>query len=184
MDLLPYNFAIGVPGGMNFLTKAMQLTVERFIQGPQERHECPSRAMIFFDFVNMFNEMSREELLAKIAEKYPEMLPLALLLYEDPGVVHFRWEDGMWRRVSVAEGLNQGCPLSGLFAALVLHEIIAPVDALLKDRASDRLAGEIERDDSYGGITHFGGWVNDLLAGVPLENLEICCEAMESSGLL
>ncbi|KAL7546606.1 hypothetical protein ACHAWF_009936, partial [Thalassiosira exigua] len=184
MDLLPYNFVIGVPGGMNFLTKAMQLTVKRFIQGPQDRRECLSRAMIFFDFVNMFNEMSREELLTKIAEKYLEMPPLALLIYEDPGVVHFRWEDGTWRRVSVAEGLNQGCPLSGLFDALFLHEIIAPVDALLKDRSADRLARGIEGDDGHGGITHFGGWVDDLSAGVPLEDLQICCEAMESSGLL
>ncbi|KAL7545463.1 hypothetical protein ACHAWF_008810 [Thalassiosira exigua] len=46
LDLLPYNFAIGVPGGMNFLTKAMQLTVEQeYIQGPQDRGECPSRAI-------------------------------------------------------------------------------------------------------------------------------------------
>ncbi|KAL7527363.1 hypothetical protein ACHAWF_002150 [Thalassiosira exigua] len=30
LDLLPFNFAIGVPGGgVNFLTKAMQLTLER-----------------------------------------------------------------------------------------------------------------------------------------------------------
>ena len=69
------------------LAKARQLTMERYTQGPQEQNECPSRAMIFFDFINMFNEMSREELLTKIAERYPEMLTLSMLLYEDPGKV-------------------------------------------------------------------------------------------------
>ncbi|KAL7553912.1 hypothetical protein ACHAWF_017523, partial [Thalassiosira exigua] len=154
MDLLPYNFAVGVKGGMNFVTKAFQLISEKYIEGPQLRDDCPSRAIVFFDIVNMFSEMSREELLDRIGKCYPEMLPLALLLYGDPGQVHFRWEDGTWRHLSVLEGLAQGCPLSGLFAALVLNEIVKPVDEMLKARAAARLADNDGGDDDHGGVTH------------------------------
>ncbi|KAL7531801.1 hypothetical protein ACHAWF_003911, partial [Thalassiosira exigua] len=182
MDLLPYNFAVGVKGGMNFVTKAFQLISERYIEEPQLRGDCPSRAIVFFDIVNMFSEMSREELLDRIGERYPEMLPLALLLYGDPGQVHFRWEDGTWRIIDVLEGLAQGCPLSGLFAALVLNEIVRPVDNMLRERAAARLASGDKGDDGHGGVTHFGGWVDDLSAGVPLEDLEFCCEEMAKAG--
>ena len=42
--LLPYNFAIGVKGGMNFIIKTMQLSMEKFITKPQEKGHLPTRA--------------------------------------------------------------------------------------------------------------------------------------------
>ncbi|KAL7523471.1 hypothetical protein ACHAWF_002944 [Thalassiosira exigua] len=179
---LPWTSSPTTLPSVSFVTKAFQLISERYIEEPQLRDDCPSRAIVFFDIVNMFSEMSREELLDRIGKCYPEMLPLALLLYGDPGKVHFRWEDGSWKNLSVLEGLAQGCPLSGLFAALVLNEIVKPVDEMLKARAAARLADNNEGDDGHGGVTHFGGWVDDLSAGVPLEDLEFCCEEMAKSG--
>ncbi|KAL7523878.1 LOW QUALITY PROTEIN: hypothetical protein ACHAWF_000718, partial [Thalassiosira exigua] len=180
MDLLPYNFVVGVKGRMNFVTKAFQLI--SYIEEPQLRSDCLSRAIVFFDIVNMFSEMSHEELLDRIGEFYPEMLPLALLLYGDPGQIHFQWEDGTWWILSVLEGLAQGCPLSGIFAALVLNKIVKPIDEMLKEQAVARLANGDGGDDGHGGVTHFGGWVEDLSAGVLLEDGEFCCEEMEKSG--
>lgn len=55
MDLLPFNLAVGVKAGMNFAIKSMQLAIERYIQLPQSRGECPLCAAVFFDFKNMFN---------------------------------------------------------------------------------------------------------------------------------
>ncbi|KAL7553176.1 hypothetical protein ACHAWF_017394, partial [Thalassiosira exigua] len=175
-DLLPYNFAIGVKGGMNFVIKATQLAAERYIEQPELRGECPTRSIMYFDFKNMFNEMSREEVMDILEEEYPELVALCWLLYGDGNSVYFNWADGTWRRISVWEGLNQGCPLSGLLAALVMGRIVRPVDELLRARAAARLADNNPGDDGHGGVTHFMGWVDDLTAAIPLEDVRFCCE--------
>jgi hypothetical protein len=56
--LLPYNYAIGVPGGMDFIVKAIQLQVDRFITQPQLLGDSPTRCLISLDLRNMFNEIS------------------------------------------------------------------------------------------------------------------------------
>ncbi|KAL7529168.1 hypothetical protein ACHAWF_002864 [Thalassiosira exigua] len=53
---------------------------------------------------------------------------------------------------------------------------------MLKERATARLEDGHEGDGGHSGITHFGRWVNDLSAGVPLEDLEFCCEEMAKLG--
>jgi hypothetical protein len=60
--LLPYNYAIGVPNGMDFVVKAIQLQVDRFISQPQLRGDSPSRVLVSLDLKNMFNEISRESI--------------------------------------------------------------------------------------------------------------------------
>ena len=92
---------------------------------------------------------------------FPELLPLAHLLYGGPGTVHHRWEDGSWCSIQMLEGVNQGCPLSAIFAALVLDRVLRPVDALLRQRANDRLLNGDRGDDGHGSITHLFGWVED-----------------------
>ena len=74
---------------------------------------------------------------------FPELLPLAHLLYGGPGIVHHRWEDGSWCAIQMLERVNQGCRLSAIFAALVLDQVLCPLDALLRQRANDRfLSGD------------------------------------------
>jgi len=68
----------------------------------------------------MFNNISSKELMNIIAQDYPELLAISHLLYSSPGGIHYRWEDGSWRKTNMQEGVNQGCPLSSLFATLVL----------------------------------------------------------------
>ena len=58
IDLLPYNFAIGVDQGMDFIIKATQLGIERYIQKPQLRNDAPTRAAVYLDLKNMFNSVS------------------------------------------------------------------------------------------------------------------------------
>jgi len=86
MDLLPFNVAIGVPGGMDFAIKSMQLSIEKFIQEPQRDGHLPLRAAVFLDLVNMFNSISREEMMHFIATQYPKLLPLAQMLYSTPNM--------------------------------------------------------------------------------------------------
>jgi hypothetical protein len=77
------------------------------------------------------------------------------------------------------EGSHQGCPLSSLFAALVLEEILAPLESLLKERANERLLKGDPGDDGYGSITHFFSFVDDNTTLVPLQDLLFCCEHMQ-----
>ena len=78
----------------------------------------------------MFNNISREEVMNIIAADYPELLAIANLLYHDPGVIHYRWEDGTWRKTHMQEGVNQGCPLSSLFATRVLLRVLRLLNCL------------------------------------------------------
>ncbi|KAL7546780.1 hypothetical protein ACHAWF_010127 [Thalassiosira exigua] len=83
LDLLPHFFVIGVKGGTNFVIKVTQLAAERYIELPELRGDCPSRGIMYFDFENMFNEMSREEVMDILREEYPELVAFCSLLYGD-----------------------------------------------------------------------------------------------------
>jgi hypothetical protein len=73
--LLPFNFAVGVPDGSDFVVKAMQLAIEKYIDCPQQKQALPTRAAIFFDLTNQFNSVSREEFKNVIATSFPELPP-------------------------------------------------------------------------------------------------------------
>ena len=54
----------------------------------------------------------------------------------------------------MAEGVNLGCPLSSVLAALVLHEVaLALIEAKLKLNAATRLCLQNKGDDDAGGGT-------------------------------
>ena len=53
LHLLPYNFAVGIPNGMDFIIKTMQLSIQQFIDIPQQKNELPSRAAIFIDLTQL-----------------------------------------------------------------------------------------------------------------------------------
>ena len=88
--LLPYNYAVGVPDGSDFVVKAMQLAIEKYINNPQQSGKLPTRAAIFFDLTNQFNSVSREEFQNVIATTFPELLPLVTLFYSQPNTVHYK----------------------------------------------------------------------------------------------
>ena len=172
--LLPINYAIGIDGGMDFVIKTMQLSIEKYIQEPQEDEanpKLPTRAAVFVDLTNMFNNISRKELLDIVQECFPELVPMARLLYGLPGSVRFRWNDGSWKSINMLEGVNQGCPLSAIFAALVLDRVLRPLDTMLRQRAADRLASGDSGDDGFGSISHLFGYVDDNSSCVPLVDL-------------
>ena len=74
---------------MDFIIKSIQLSIEKFITQPQEQQplQLPTRAAFFADIKNMFNCVSREALIDTIQKSFPELLPLAHLLYGRPGTV-------------------------------------------------------------------------------------------------
>ena len=61
-DLLPFNYAIGIDSGMDFVMKASQLSVKKYITSQQKQGEAPSRCFVSLDLKNMFNELSHEKI--------------------------------------------------------------------------------------------------------------------------
>jgi hypothetical protein len=182
LHLLPYNYAVGVNGGMDFIIKSMQLSIERHIITPQNNLQLPTRAALFMDLTNMFNQVSREELFDIIQTSFPELIPLTNLIYDTPASVHYKWKMNKWKTISMTEGVNQGCPLSSTFAALVMNRVLQPLDKLLRQRAHDRVKTGNLGDDGHGGITHLFAWVDDLSATVPHEDVRFFLDNLHKLG--
>jgi hypothetical protein len=91
--LLPYNYSVGVPDSFDFVVKAMQLAIKKYIDNPKQSGRLPTRAAIFFDLTNQFNSVSREEFKNVIATSFPELLPLVTLFYDQPNTFHYKWND-------------------------------------------------------------------------------------------
>ena len=180
--LFPYNFAVGIEDGANFVVKAMQLAVEKYIDVPQQNDRLPTRAAVFFDLINQFNSVSRQEFFDVIGRHFPEILPLTTLFYGTDMTVHHKWNDGSWRHLQMKEGVSQGCPLSPLFASFVVARLLAPIDKLLRERAASRLASGDTGDDGHGGISHLLSYVDDISTCVYLDDLQFLCETLKSSG--
>jgi len=180
--MLPYNYAVGTPNGTNFIINTMQLQIEKYITHPQSKGSTPTRAAVFFDLTNQFNSVSREAFFDVINESFPEILPLTTLFYDHPGTVHHKWADGTWRTLLMEEGVSQGCPLSPIFASLVIARLLQPLDILLKERAQERLLTGNTGDDGHGGVTHLLGYVDDVSACVPLEDLQFLCDKFNCIG--
>ena len=180
--LFPYNFAVGIADGSNFVIKAIQLAVEKYIDSRQQQDLLPTRAAVFFDLTNQFNSVSRQEFFDVIRLHFPELLPLTTLFYEHSTTVHHKWNDGTWRHLQMREGVTQGCPLSPLFASFVVARLLAPIDQLLRDRAAARLASGDPGDDMHGGISHLLSYVDDISTCVYLPDLEFLCTTLRSHG--
>ena len=123
--LLPYNFAVGIKSGMDFIIKASQLSVEKHITLPMKAGHAPSCCFVSLDLKNMLNEISRDKIFEVVEARFPEILPLTKLLYTNPGQVFFKMVNGAWDTQLMEEGVNQGCPLSSSLAAIVLHKVLA-----------------------------------------------------------
>jgi hypothetical protein len=179
LHLLPYNFAVGIPNGMDFIIKSMQLSIERFIDQPQQNDFTPTRAAIFVNLTNMFNSVSRAELFDIIATDFPELYQLTTLFYEQHGTVHYKWNQTDWRYLHMKDGVNQGCPLSPIFATLVLHRVLKPLAQQLELRASERLRNGHKGDDGYGSLAHLFAYMDDISSTVAHEDVEFFCTEIE-----
>jgi hypothetical protein len=131
---------------------------------------------------NQFNSVSRKAFFKVIADSFPEILPLATLFYEQAGTVHHKWADGTWRTLLMEEGVSQGCPLSPIFASLVVANLLQPLDIELQERAATRLRNGDPGDDGFGGITHLLGYVDDVSACTPLADLKFLCDRFATIG--
>lgn len=137
----------------------------------------PTRALIALDIKNIFNSISRKRCREILVARFPGLVPFFDLLYSAKNKCHYRQADGKAKAREQEEGFAQGCPLSGAFAALVLHNILCELNQKLRARAAGcRQQGHSENDDGFGGVTHILANINDTSAVVPLENVEFFCD--------
>ena len=110
------------------------------------------------------------------------MLPLTTLFYKHAGTVHHLWADGTWCTLLMEEGVSQGCPLSPIFASLVIANLLQPLDIELRKRATTRLLNGDPGDNGFGGISHLLGYVVDVSACIPLADLQFLCDQFATIG--
>jgi len=115
------------------LVKAMQLSIEKFIDYPQRTNKLPTLAAIFFKLTNQFNSVSCEEFFNVIETSFPELPPLTKLFYHEANTVHHKWDDRTWHTLLMNEGVSQGHPLSPLLASFVGARLLEPIDSLLRE---------------------------------------------------
>lgn len=171
LNLLPFNFAIGIYSGMDFVVKASQLSVDKYITSKQKQGDAPSRCFVSLDLKNMFSELSREKIFELVQANYSELFPLVSMLYRKPGSVFCKMNDSQWHTEFMKEGVNQDCPLSSTIAAFLLNKILLPLTAKLKARAKARLQRGNPGDDRLGGVTDPMAYIDDCGANVYVEDV-------------
>lgn len=170
--LLPFNYAFGVHGGVDFITTTLRLGIEEYMTKPEARNGLPTRSLVSLDIKNMFNAISREKARQIISRDFPELDGFADCLYEDFGRQCLRREDGSWEVIEVQEGFSQGCPASPIFAALVLTSILTKINRDLSLDALTRFNNGNKHDDGQGGKPIILGYVDDVNVLLPIEDVE------------
>jgi len=180
--VLPFNYAISINGGIDIITTTMRLGVEKYIKKLEDSGRFPTRALVSLDISNMFNAISRQKLREIIHSKFPELIAFADLLYEKDGFTGVKLIDGRWKYIPVKEGFSQGCPMSPIFAAIVLNEILSMIDVELREKAASRLQDSNKLDDDQGGLPLIMAFVDDTNALLPHEDVHDFLKAFRKYG--
>ena len=179
--LTPYNFAIGIKGGSNFVYHTINNEIDKYITQDCKdfQQNPPTRCLISLDIRNMFNEISRERAIEIISTHFPHLTHTVNLLLSDPTTCWYLTPSGEWKSSQQKEGLPQGCPFSPVLATLVLHIIISKLDKKLRARAIARKIKHILLDDKEGGITNLLAYMDDLNAVVPHQDALFYCDTFK-----
>ncbi|KAL7529651.1 hypothetical protein ACHAXR_003079, partial [Thalassiosira sp. AJA248-18] len=176
--LLPHNYAVGIHGGIDFVTTTLRLGVEKYISNQTDIGLLPSRALVSLDIRNMFNAISRHKLREIVRDEFLCLQSFINSLYATPGKSCVKMSDGDWEDIVVSKGFSQGCPLSPILAAIVLNYILKQVDTILQARAKSRPAAN--SDDGLGGLAIILAYVDDANFLVPLDDVEPLLRAFQS----
>ena len=100
----------------------------------------------------MFNNCSRDVALKKIEQLYPRLLPFVKTLYDNSTIAWARKEDGTMTNIYQLERFAQGCPLAPILSAIVLQELLIPIQKELDERALERKIDPTCQDDNNNGL--------------------------------
>ena len=181
---LPIQWGIGIQGGMDHIIHTTQLLTEKHItRTPAEiKDNPPTRLMLLLDFKNMFNSCSRDVALAKIKTLTPHLLPFIETLYQHSTIVWVKRPNGEYEQIIQLEGFAQGCPLAPLLSALVLHELLLPLQHQLNSRAATRKRNNKPGDDGQGSLTNLLAYLDDTTAVVAYEDANFIIDYINLHG--
>jgi hypothetical protein len=160
----------------------MHLSIECHIILRQQNLELSTLAAVFINLTNMFNLVSWEELFNIINTNFPKLTPLTTLIYKTLADVHFKWNTSHWKSIAMNKGVNQGYPLSSMFATLVMNRVLEPINKSLRAQANNRLQNGGPGDNGYSGISHLFAWVNNLSSTIPHANIKFFLDQLKKIG--
>ncbi len=174
--LLPLQFGIGIPGGIDFTIHSTTALCDKFLdRNPEQIRDgnLPTRALLLIDLQNFFNSVSRDEL-RDLLEKYDlhYLLPIYdLLFYLAPNKCWYIKPDGTWDFILANEGLSQGNALACFLACIVLHRVTSALNRALAKRAKTRLQNGDEGDDGYGSVCQTFSIIDDTQTVATYEDI-------------
>ncbi len=137
--MLPHQFAIGIPGGMDYMIHMLQYELGESVHPELPLHL--RRALLKLDFVNMFNSVSRDATRAELVEAFPELVVLLDEYYPPEGnEVWIQLADGTWTKILQEEGFAQGDPFAPLFSCLPLQRLLRGLHEQLRLRHLARIS--------------------------------------------
>ena len=140
----------------------MQLGGDKYISEPEAEEKLPPRALVSLDIINMFNAISREDFRSIVATVFPRIEAFADMLYKESEETYVKMEDGSWAVIKVEEGFSQGCPVSPVFAAIVLNAILRKIQPHLEARARLWLSEGHPGDDGHGTLGLIMAYVDNV----------------------
>jgi hypothetical protein len=136
---------------------------------------APTRALLMLDITNMFNAVSRDACRSVLErnDKFQPLLPLFDMLYSKPNLCWYRKPDGTFATFDQEEGFAQGCPLSPLFASLVLNILLTEINKELRTRAAIRFADHsYPGDDNLGSLAQTKSYIDDTNLALAYRDLK------------
>jgi hypothetical protein len=165
--LLPFGqFSIGISGGIDTIAHLTRILVDRHIKSPL----LQTRVLISLDIINMFNSCSRETCQSAISQHFPSLLPFFDAICNSDNKCWYINHLSKWDCFLQTEGFAQGCPLSPLFASLVLTEVLRPLQQELALRATTRFRQGFQGDDLQGSCAATSAYFDDSNSAVAFED--------------
>ena len=172
-------YGIQVSGGVDFVAQTTAADVETYIHRPDQQANNPeptppSRGLIMLDLHNMFNNTSRTAARTILAdnEATASLIPLYDLLTRKTTKSWYFDDNREPKTIDQEEGFPQGCPLSPLFACLVLLSLTTRLNREQAQRAHKRQQNGAASDDNHGGLAHTASIMDDTSVCLPHDDLE------------
>ena len=143
----------------------------KYITKPKGEGELPTRVLISGEIKNMCNAISREQLREIVSQEFRQLEDYTDLVYKLPGKTVVRKGDGTWESILVEESFAQGCPLSSVFAGMVLHHITRKIHAHLLKEVITRVRNKLKIDGERGGVPIVMGYVDNVNTLVRIEDV-------------
>lgn len=166
--LFPYQFAFGIPSGMNLVIHSICALAESFVPGASPQSSA-TRVVLQLDLSAMYQNSPRDGIRHTL-DSVPALKPLVPIYdtyYSTDNLCFYTQSDGTWNSFQQFEGHAQGCGLSGGFSAIGLHHILKQLDSILQARARSRSESNLPSDDGHGSETPIAAILDDVTM-VPL----------------